>query len=302
MKLSAVVNTLNEEENIADCLESLSWADEIVVVDMHSDDHTQEIAKRYTDKIYTHKRMGYVEPARNFAIDKTTGDWIMILDADERVPQSLAAKLIKIAQEKKHDFVRIPRKNLIFDSWIKHSRWWPDYNIRFFKRGQVQWGDEIHSIPFTQGSGIDLKDKEDLAIVHHHYTSISQYLKRLDRYTTVQADQLIEENYQFEWTDLVTKTSSEFLSRFFAGQGYLDGLHGLALSSLQAFSEFVVYLKIWQMQGFKSYSGSSFTDKLFKQFQKVGSDFKYWLTTLKIHQATKKSQRLWLRILRKLGI
>lgn len=302
MKLSAVVNTLNEEENIADCLESLSWVDEIIIVDMNSTDHTREIARRYTDKVFTHQKMGYVEPARNFAIKKTTGDWIIILDADERIPSTLAAKLIEIAEQKEYQFVRIPRRNLIFDSWIKHSRWWPDYNIRFFRRQHVQWSDQIHSIPITKGSGLDLSAKKDLAITHHHYTSISQYLQRLDRYTSIQARQLIDDGYQFEWPDLIKKSSAEFLSRFFAAQGYLDGLHGLSLAVLQAFSEFVVYLKVWQKQGFTTHQGHSFIKKVFTQLKKAGQQFKYWLLTLRIHQADKKLTRLWLKLLRKLKL
>src|SRR3989344_5665200 len=139
MKISAIINTLNEEKNIVDCLESLDWVDEIIVVDMDSADKTKDLSYKYTKNVFNHKRMGYVEPARNFAIRQAKGDWLLIIDADERIPKDLAAKLYQVALEDKYNFVRIPRKNIAFGEWLQHSRWWPDYNIRFFKKGQVEW-------------------------------------------------------------------------------------------------------------------------------------------------------------------
>ena len=140
---------------------------------------------------------------------------------------------------------------IIFGKWIKNSRWWPDYNIRFFKKNSVSWSNEIHSIPLTQGRGLDLEEKENLAIVHYNYTSIEQYLGRLDRYTTIQAEFLIKQGYRFIWKDLIVKPLKEFLSRYFVGEGYKDGLHGLVLASFQAFSALVLFAKVWEEQGFK---------------------------------------------------
>ena len=171
-EISVVVNTWNEEENIRRCLSSVKWADEIVVVDMHSTDKTVEIARKFGAKVFFHQYTGYVEPARNFALRCAQGKYILVLDADETTPATLARKLKKIAKENKFDFVRIPRKNIIFGKWIKHSRWWPDYNIRFFKKGKVTWSDKIHSVPLIRGKGKDLEAKEVNAIVHYHYQSI----------------------------------------------------------------------------------------------------------------------------------
>ncbi len=300
MKISAVVNTLNEESNIADCLESLNWVDEIVVVDMESDDKTKDIAYRYTKHVYNHKRVGYVEPARNFALSKTTGDWILVLDADERVPHPLAAKLIEIAEANQTNFVRIPRQNIIFNKWIEHSRWWPDHNIRFFKRNRVEWQNEIHSIPVTHGEGLTLDPKKELSITHFHYTSIDQYLTRLHRYTDIQSKALIEQGYKLDWPDLVTKPIAEFLSRFFAGQGYLDGLHGLALATLQAFSEFIVYLKVWQVQGFKTHAGQQFMDQFESLTNAKRKEFSFWMITTHLEHTQGWFKRLLLKIRRKL--
>jgi glycosyltransferase involved in cell wall biosynthesis len=301
MKISAVVNTLNEEKNIRQCLESLKWAEEIVVVDMESEDQTVSIAKKLGARVYSHKKTRYVEPARNFAITKATGDWIFILDADEEVPQSLVGVLKKIIQEEGIDFVRIPRQNFIFGKWIKYSYWWPDYNIRFFKKGRVVWSDKIHSIPLTRGKGKDLEPRKANAIIHHHYQSISQYLSRLNRYTDIQAEELAASGYQFSWPDLVRKPIAEFLSRFFAGQGYRDEIHGLVLALLQAFSELVKYLKVWEKQARKEglADPENFISQLGKELKTKRREFNYWLFSAKSDLEKSFFKRLWLKLQRK---
>src|SRR3989344_3049492 len=113
-KISAVINTWNEEKNLAECLDTLDFADEIIVVDMASTDDTKKIAKQYTDKVYDHPYVGYVEPARNFALSKASGNWALIVDAGERITTTLAGKLVDIANNDEADFVRVPRKNLVF--------------------------------------------------------------------------------------------------------------------------------------------------------------------------------------------
>lgn len=299
-KISAVVNTLNEEDNIKRCLKSLSFAHQIVVVDMESEDNTVSIAKKYTDDVHTHKKMGYVEPARNFAISKATGDWILLVDADEEIPKTLAQKLIEIADKNEVDFVRIPRKNIIFDSWVQHSRWWPDRNVRFFKKGSVTWKDEIHSIPITFGKGENLGADEKLAITHHHYQTIEQYLTRMFRYSQIQSKQLLAEGYKFSPKDIIIKPFSEFLSRFFAGEGYKDGLHGLILALLQAFSEFILYLQIWQKQGFAKTQSGSFYSVWFESLKDISHQFSFWHYTMKLHLEKNKYKKIILKIKRKL--
>ena len=273
-KISVVINTLNEEKNLPRALASVkSFADEIIVVDMKSDDKTVEIVKKAGAKVYQHKRMGYVEPARNYAISKATGDWILILDADEQAPKTLIKELKKIVQKPKADFYRLPRKNIIFGKWIKHSRWWPDYNIRFFRKGFVSWSEIIHSVPTTQGKGLDLQAREDLAIIHHHYDSIEQFVERMNRYTTEHAKQRSRDG-RFRWRDLIKKPAEEFLSRYFSGEGYKDGVHGLALASLQAFSELVLYLKIWQKKGFEKEKTE--IKEVVAAMKEIEADVHYW--------------------------
>ena len=274
-KLSVVINTLNEEENIKKAILSVGKiAGEIVVVDMHSSDNTVEIAKSMGAIVYKHKKTGYVEPARNFAISKAKGDWILILDADEVVSIGLSKKLSSIIKNPKYDYYRIPRKNIIFGKWIKNVRWWPDYNIRLFKKGMVTWNEVIHSVPFTEGDGTDLDAKESNAITHYHYQSISQYLTRLDRYTDEHAKNLIKEGYGFRWKDLFNKPISEFVSRYFFGKGYKDGLHGLVLSGLQTFSEFVLYVKTWEKKGFKEENVK--VENVIDEMKLSFKNFYYW--------------------------
>lgn len=274
-KLSVVINTLNEEENIADALKSIArLADQIVVVDMKSTDATRTIAKKAGAEVYEHKRTGYVEPARNYAISKAKGEWVLILDADERVTPELAKKIKDLIVSDEADYYRLPRKNIIFGKWMRYSRWWPDFNIRLFKKGSVEWSEYIHSVPTTKGKGLDLEAIESHALVHFHYVSIEQFIARLNRYTSMQAANLKKQGYVFTWKDLLKKPSNEFLSRFFEGQGYKDGVHGLALALLQSFSELVLYLKMWQYEKFKSSSYE--IDSAISYMKKTNRDYNYW--------------------------
>ena len=272
-KISVIVNTWNEEENIKRCLESVKdLASEIIVVDMYSTDKTVAIAKKFGAKIFFHKFTSYVEPARNFALRQTQGDWILIVDADEEISSDLAKILQELITHKEINFYRLPRKNIIFGKWIKHSRWWPDYVIRFFKKGSIRWSEKIHSVPLTRGEGKDLEAKEINAIIHYNYNSINQYLERLNRYAKIQAEELIDSGYKFNWQDILKKPMGEFLSRFFVGESYKDGLHGLVLALLQAFSELIKYLKVWEKEKFIEQDISSYHELLEQNI----NDYLHW--------------------------
>ncbi len=296
-KISVVINTLDEEKNISRAIASVKdFADEIVVVDMESADHTREIAKKLGAKVFTHKKTGYVEPARNFAIGKASNPWILILDADEEISKGLILQIQKTLKRPEADYYRIPRKNIIFGRFIKHSRWWPDMNIRLFKKGFVSWNEIIHMVPMTQGVGEDFPEEEDSAIIHHNYDSIEEYLDRMNRYTTHHAKIKIGEGYKFSWKDVVVKPMGEFLSRYFYGRGYKDGLHGLALSLLQAFSELAVYLKVWQKEKFKEHDLK--LDEVVDLFQDQEKELHYWESDASVSEGGS----LYDRIRRKLRI
>src|SRR3989344_13919 len=277
-KMSVVINVVNEEiETLPRALASISnLADEIVIVDMTEEGELREVASKFPVKVYQHERVPYVEIARNFGISKATKDWILVLDPDEEIPDSLARKIKKIINCRvSYDYYSISRKNIIFGKWMKHSRWWPDHNIRFFKKGSVSWNEVIHTVPMTKGEGNDLQAKEKYAIIHHHYNSIEQYIERMNRYTTAQAKNLLTDGYVFNWQDMIKKPSNEFLSRYFQGEGYKDGLHGLAMAGLQGLSELVVILKIWQNYKFKKETVK--TDEVFTVFKKSQKDMNYWM-------------------------
>ena len=299
VKISAVINTLNEEKKIGRCLASLKgFANEIIVVDMMSTDSTVEIAKKYGAKVFKHKRISYVEPARNFAISKTKHDWVLILDPDEEIKEELKTFLKQEIKKPQADYYRIPRKNIIFGKWMKHSGWWPDFNIRFFKKGTVTWNEVIHSVPMTTGKGLDLPEHQDLAIKHRHYSSVEEYITRMNRYTTIQARNLNKSGIEFRWRDTLIKPSSEFLRRYFAEEGYKDGLHGLVLSLLQVLSELVVYVKLWQKQKFRKRKINA--DDTFDELKNVSKDFVWWMYESKIKDSSNVVSKLWLKIKRKL--
>ncbi|OGE32056.1 hypothetical protein A2631_02975 [Candidatus Daviesbacteria bacterium RIFCSPHIGHO2_01_FULL_44_29] len=279
-KISVVINTLNEEQNIKRVLSSVQWADEVVVCDMYSDDKTVEIAKEMGAKVVFHKKTGYVEPARNFAISQAQSQWILLLDADEEVPSRLAEKIKEIVSEDGFDFVLVPRKNIIFGKWMEYSGWWPDFNIRLFKRGQVTWKEAIHSKPQTQGKELRLGEDQEMALTHHHYESIAQFLERMNRYTGIQAKELKDSGYVFNSRDLIKQPLDEFLGRFFGREGYRDGLHGFVLSLLQAFSFLVVYLKVWENQGFSAQDVS--LGDLNKETKKAFRDTQYWIKLVQL--------------------
>src|SRR5260221_9845164 len=204
-KISVVINTLNEENVIERAVKSVSWADEILVCDMNSDDDTALVAKKAGAKVIFIKKQPFVELARNLSISKAGGDWILIMDPDEEIPESLGNKLREVADTGGvATYVDVPRKNLIFNKWVKASMWWPDYKPRFFKKGSVIWSDKIHVPQQTSGQGITLPAEERYAFIHYHYTSVDQFVSRLNRYTTIQAKELVEQGYQFKWQDLIS--------------------------------------------------------------------------------------------------
>ena len=280
-KISVVINTLNEEALIERVIKSVSWADEILVCDMYSDDNTAVIARELGAKVIKHRRLSFVEPARNFAIQKAEHSWVLVLDPDEEVPDSLGSKLREIANSNSvTTHVEIPRKNMIFGKWVKASMWWPDYNIRFFRKENIDWPDRIHLKPVTTGQGVQLPLEERFAIVHHHYTSISQFIQKLDRYSSIQAKELFENGEKFKVSDLVQKPLNEFLSRFFANKGYEDGIHGLILGLLQAVSFLVVAIKVWEMEGFQSQRIE--IQELKIQTERAGKDLHYWFNFISL--------------------
>ena len=299
--LSVVIIAWNEEKNLPRVVSSVRHlADEIVVVvDEASTDKTLAVAKKLKCQVFTHAHTGIVEPMRNFSLSKAKGDWILLLDADEEITAELSSRIQKLVSSNKADYFRIARKNIIFGKWIKSEHWWPDYVYRLFKKGHVTWEDTIHGVPFTRGKGEDLPIKEELAILHHHYETVSQYVDRLNRYTNHQVQHQVEAGYSFAWSDVVVKPLEEFLNQYFARRGYSEGLHGLALALLQAFSECVLYLKMWQHSGFVPVQLS--VDQLQQEINTHRGKIKWWGYQVKINSSSWPASWWW-KLLRKLRI
>lgn len=278
--ISVVIVVWNEEKRLPRCLKSVKkFADDLVVVDNQSTDRSKEIAKEHGARVFSHDYSGgYVEPIRNFAIQKALGSWVFVIDADEKINKSLADKLRSIALDNQENIecVLIPRKNIILGKWMQNSRWWPDYIPRFFKKGKFKWPTRIHQQPDLSGLKIKtLIDTEDMAIVHYNYESLDAFLEQTDRYANAQALELIgEKNYKLSSKDLVVKPVEEFLSRFFVGEAYKDGIHGLALSLLQSWVTLLTYLKVWEMD---KYEERSLEPKKIKEiFKDAIYQLEYW--------------------------
>lgn len=309
MKLSVVINTKNAETTIEATLKSVKFADEIVVVHMHSTDKTISIAEKYTDKIFSHKDVGYVEPARNYAISKATGDWILVLDADEEVPQELRKVIQGIiksneAGEETADCYYIPRQNFIFNKAIEKTGWWPDYVLRFFKKGHIQWSDQIHSVPLTTGVVKELPALTEIAIIHHNYNQVNQFLDRMNKYTSLQAADLVSElddqNLEADGAFITKKFYSEFLARYFALRGVNEGTHGLALSFLQGFSEMVVAVKAWEAKGFPQSNGEK-EEATIAQLNQFKKELSFWIANWQVENNSGLTKLFW-KIRRKLYI
>lgn len=247
--ISASIVCFNEAEKLEKCLMNLAdFADEIVIVDLGSSDESRETARSYGAVVFRHKFMPYVESVRNFAISKATGDWILVLDPDEVITSNLKEKLTQIVKEGKFDAVKIPRKNIFFGRFIKHTNWWPDYHVRFFKKGKVEWTGEIHIYPKVSGNTLKLEADESVAIIHHGYESVKQFIDRQNRYSEIEAEQRFKQGERFSWINFFWRPKREFLVRYMKHAGFMDGFYGFALTFLMMLYQLEVMIKLWELE------------------------------------------------------
>lgn len=291
-KITAVVLTKNEAENLPRCLKSLCWVEEIVVVDDFSSDKTVGIAKKFGAKIYK-KKLSDFQSQRDWALGKVKTPWVLFIDPDEEVPQNLKEEMRMAVKRKGFVGFQFPRKNIIFGKWIKYSGWYPDWQLHLFKKDKGKYIGKVHERVEVGGKAGYLKSP----LIHYNYQSISEYLEKLEHYTTLAAESAIEGGYKFKFQDLLRKPAEEFFRRFFAEEGFRDEVHGLALSLLQAFSELVLYLKVWEKQGFKTRE-LPFADFL-PEMEKLGKETTYWLTTTLIKETKNPVRKIFLKLRRK---
>lgn len=247
--ISTVVVTLNEGKVLKDCLASVNKnCDEVIILDLGSTDDTLTISKKYNAKIFTHQKVDYVEKVRDLATSKAKGDWILVLDPDERMSINLWSKLKEIVLQNQYMAVNIPRKNIFFNKWVAHSNWWPDRQVRFFKKGRVKWGNIIHLYPKVDGKIKELEAKEDLAIMHLGYRSVNEFIDRQNRYSTIEARILFERGERFSWGKFFWKPQREFLVRLIKHLGFLDGFLGFSLTYLMMIYQLEVMIKLWELE------------------------------------------------------
>ena len=298
MKLSVVVSAYNEEKLLNDCLSSVkSLADEIIVVNNSSTDNTLQIAKKYTGKVFTRENNLMLNVNKNFGMSKATMDWVLLLDADEKVTPELAVELREFLKTNPvHSGYSIPRKNIIFGKWIEHTGWYPDRQLRLFKRGKGKFAEKhVHEMMEVDGSIGELNE----ALYHLNYTSVSQFLDKMIRvYTLSEAENLINSGYRPKAADAILMPTNEFIKRFFAESGYKDGSHGLYLSLLMAFYHFVVFLRVWEK---KSYPEE---DNVLREFavshRESIRQIKYWQTLSENENEKNPARRLTRKILRRI--
>ncbi|HUX36367.1 MAG TPA: glycosyltransferase family 2 protein [Rectinemataceae bacterium] len=247
--ISVLINTRNEEANIRLCLESAGPADEIIVVDMESEDRTVEIAREYTNKVYSHEKLGYADPARAFALSKATGDWVLILDADELATPGLWKAIREIASKDRADVAIIPFRTWMFGRELLGGGWGPgqDTHPRFFRRATNILSERVH-LMFEIPPEARIERITDLGacIVHFNYLDLEHFLEKSNRYTTIEAQNAYEGKKAGlpHFRDALAKAVKEFTRRYLVKKGYRDGSTGFLLAFLQA----GYYLSAWHKE------------------------------------------------------
>ncbi|MDO8487439.1 MAG: glycosyltransferase family 2 protein [Candidatus Curtissbacteria bacterium] len=301
MKISVVISAFNEEKMIEDCLKSAKLvADEIILVDNTSQDSTVEIAKKYTDKIFIRPNDPVMlNRNKNFGFSKATGDWIISLDADERITGQLASEIKKAVAKKDFNGWEIPRKNIIFGKWIRHSIWWPDYNLRLFRRGYGKFAEKhVHEKLDVKGEIGQLENP----MTHYNYQTVSQFIGKLDKtYTESEVDNFLKSGKSIFWYDAIRWPANDFIKTFFFQQGYKDGLHGLILSQLQAFYALIFFAKVWERkENFKDLTPDNFFMEFLKELSQIAKDIKYWIYEVLMEENPAK--KILFRIKRRLNL
>ena len=243
--LSVAVIALNEEERIRACLESVAWADETIVVDSGSSDKTTEIAREFTDRVLFHAWTGY-SAQKNFALAQCRGDWLLSLDADERVSDDLREEIAAtlVAAPREAGFF-LPRQNFFQGRWVRHGGWYPDYQLRLFRRGQGTFRDTaVHESARVDGPTGRLR----APLLHQSYRGIADFVARADRYSDLAATELAAAGRGGSVPDLLLRPVWRFISMYLLRAGFLDGWRGLILAALYAHYVFLRAAKVRELR------------------------------------------------------
>jgi len=243
-RLSVVVICYNEEEIIEKCLNSVKWADEIIVVDSYSTDQTMKIAKGYTDRIYQHEWQGYGRQ-KNLALSYASHPWVLSLDADE----VLSAELIEeirtlLIKDGKCKGYRLPRMTYYLGRLLRYC-WYPDYKLRLFQKDCARWSEqEVHEEIILNGSAAKLKNP----LFHYSFPTIADHIQTIQRYTALGSEMLVRTERPFPWHRLLGSPVVMFVKLYIIKRGFLDGFPGLIACALSAVHEFVKYAKMYELQ------------------------------------------------------
>ena len=244
--LSVILITRNEEANLADCLASLEGiAQQIVVVDTNSSDRTLEIAKSYGAAIAQPPDWPGFGPQKNRALDLATGEWVLSLDADERLTPALKSEIVTAIHHSAHvDCFAIPRLSWYCGRFIRHSGWNPDYVDRLFQRGSARFSDDlVHERLLPSGQVAKLENP----MLHYSFMNYSQVLQKIDRYSTASAEQAFAQGKTSTPLKAVLHGAWSFFRTYFLRAGFLDGPQGFTLAMSNAQGTYYRYIKLWHL-------------------------------------------------------
>ena len=242
-RLTITIIAWNEEERLRACLDSVAWADEIVVVDAESTDKTVSLAREFTDRVWIRPWPGFAAQ-KNFALAQATGDWIFSLDADERVTPELAERVRAILSAPGAVAgYSIPRRNIFWGAWVRHGGLYPDYQLRLFRRGTGRFVEDAVHESVTVDGPVELLSEP---LLHQSYRDLEDFVRRSNRYSTLAAQDWLRRGRRVSVPALIMKPLSRFLSMYIVKRGFLDGWRGLVLAVLYAEYVFLRMAKAWE--------------------------------------------------------
>lgn len=248
-KLSALIITHNEEDNIRRCLDSVAWADEIVVIDSGSTDKTPEICKEQNQswssklKFYERKWTGFTDQ-RNYSLDQASHDWVFVIDSDEKCSTDLKEKIVSLLSSPSHQAYKVKRVEYFLGKPIRYGIWNPSYQDRLFNKKGVRYTNNIHEYPVFKVPPQNIHE----AIEHKPSFLPDQFLDKMNRYTTIEAQDRVRNGQRTNVFRIFFAFPSMFLKNYFYYQAYKDGMHGFIISLLEGVSRLVRHIKIWQFQ------------------------------------------------------
>ncbi|MDD4913007.1 MAG: glycosyltransferase family 2 protein [Sideroxydans sp.] len=246
--VSVILITKNEAANIRDCLQSVAWADEIIVVDSGSTDGTPEIAKEMGALVYVQDWPGF-GPQKNRALAYASKEWIFSIDADERVTPALRAELEQVMQSGNADGYFCPRLSQFCGTFIHHSGWYPDYVLRLFKRGSGRFSDNlVHESVVLQGHSEKLKN----SLLHYSYLTMSDVERKVEQYSNAAAQQMFESGKRASLGGALLSGGWAFVRTYLLRMGILDGLAGWRIASMNARTTYLKYRKLSKYESLKS--------------------------------------------------